>query len=112
GKTFLAAELCRRFIAQGKTVLLACHSSWLRHYLTTLIPSEKLIITTISGLSVTMRREDIDCVDVLVVDEGQDVLNIKDLEHLNGVLKDGFNNGQWYFFHDINNQSNILTELD
>ena len=112
GKTFLAAELCRRFIAQGKTVLLACHSSWLRHYLTTLIPSEKLIITTISGLSVTMRREDIDCVDVLVVDEGQDVLNIKDLEHLNGVLKDGLNNGQWYFFHDINNQSNILTELD
>lgn len=59
-----------------------------------------------------MRREDIDCVDVLVVDEGQDVLNIKDLEHLNGVLKDGLNNGQWYFFHDINNQSNILTELD
>lgn len=112
GKTFLAAELCRRFIAQDKTVLLACHSSWLRHYLITLIPSEKLIVTTISGLSSTMRREGIDSFEVLIVDEGQDILNIRDLEMLDSVLQGGWSEGQWYFFHDSNNQANILTELD
>jgi|26BtaG_2_1085354.scaffolds.fasta_scaffold02154_1 hypothetical protein len=112
GKTFLAAELCRRFIAQDKTVLLACHSSWLRHYLITLIPSEKLIVTTISGLSSTMRREGIDSFEVVIVDEGQDILNIGDLEILDSVLQGGWNDGQWYFFHDSNNQANILTELD
>ena len=112
GKTFLAAELCRRFINQEKTVLLACHSSWLRHYLATLIPSDKLVITTISGLASTMRREGVDSFDVLIVDEGQDILNLKTLEILDGVLKGGWDSGQWYFFHDSNNQANILTELD
>ncbi len=112
GKTFLAIELCRRFILQGKTVLLVCHSSWLRHYLSTLIPSEQLVITTLSGLSMTMRREDIESFDVIVVDEGQDLLNLADLNQLDGVLTQGFAHGQWYFFHDANNQSNILTTLD
>lgn len=112
GKTFLAVELCRRFVAQGKMVLLACHSSWLRHYLSTLIESENLVITTIAGLKSTMRREGVETFDVLVVDEGQDVLNMEALEQLDGVIKGGFNGGQWYFFHDANNQANVLTEID
>lgn len=112
GKTFLAIELCRRFILQGKTVLLTCHSSWLKHYLSTLIPSDRLVITTLSGLAVTMRRESIDGFDVIVIDEGQDILNIKDLKLLDKALIDGFSQGQWYFFHDINNQSNLFTKLD
>lgn len=112
GKTFLAVELCRRFIAQGKTVLLACYSSWLRHYLSTLVQSENIVITTISGMSASMRREGIDFFDVLIVDEAQDILNIQNLECLNEAIKDGLDHGQWYFFHDANNQANVLTELD
>lgn len=112
GKTFLAIELCRRFVSQGKKVLLTCQSSWLRHYLSTLIASENLTISTVSGLVMTMKRQKIKSFDVLIVDEGQDILNMTDLKKLDATLKGGFDNGQWYFFHDVNNQANTLTQVD
>jgi hypothetical protein len=46
------------------------------------------------------------------MDEGQDLLNMADLNKLDGVLKGGFVNGQWYFFHDANNQSNLLAAVE
>lgn len=112
GKTFLAAELARRMLAAGKCVLLVCKSSWLRHYLTARIPSDLLAIATTSSLGSVMRRSGIDCFDILIMDEGQDLLNFKDLNHLDSVLKGGFVNGHWYFFHDANNQSNLLSAVE
>ena len=112
GKTFLASEMARRFVAQGKTVLLACKSSWLRHYLTTRIQSEKLVISTVSGLSTVLRRSDLDVLDVLIVDEGQDLLNDHDLNILDNAFAGGLDNGQWYFFHDVNNQSGVLSIVE
>ncbi len=108
GKTFLAAETARRFIEQDKSVLLVCKSEWLKHYLRALIPSEKIIISTISGLSNTLRRTMQDQFDVLIVDEGQDILNYDDLTQLNEVIVGGFSEGNWHFFHDSKNQSGIL----
>lgn len=58
GKTFLAAEMARRFIAQDKTVLMVCKSSWLRHYLTTRIKLDNLVITTISAFSRRLGDQD------------------------------------------------------
>ncbi|AMO54984.1 hypothetical protein GZ77_00025 [Endozoicomonas montiporae] len=112
GKTFLAAEMARRFIAHGKTVLLACKSSWLRHYLMTRIKSENLVVATVNGLSAAMRRSGLDTFDVLIVDEGQDLLNNKDLNALDHVVTGGLDKGQWYFFHDANNQANVLSSVD
>lgn len=112
GKTFLAAEMARRFIAQDKTVLLACKSSWLRHYLMTRIKSDKLVIATTRGLPTTMRRSGLDTFDVLIVDEGQDLLNSIDLNILDSAINGGFSDGQWYFFHDANNQANLLSQMD
>ncbi|WP_257297155.1 NERD domain-containing protein [Endozoicomonas sp. YOMI1] len=112
GKTFLAAEMARRFIAQDKTVLLACKSSWLRHYLTTRIESEKLLISTINGLSTALRRSGLDAFDVLIVDEGQDLLNRSDLDILDSAITGGLDDGQWYFFHDANNQADVLSHMD
>ena len=112
GKTFLAAEMARRFIAQDKTVLLTCKSSWLRHYLMTRIKSENLVIATVHGLSAAMRRSGLDTFDVLIVDEGQDLLNHKDLDALDHVVTGGLDEGQWYFFHDANNQADVLSSID
>ncbi len=102
GKTFLAAELARRMLDSGKNVLLVCKSSWLRHYLTARIPSEQLTVATISSVDSAMRRLGLDAFDVLIMDEGQDLLN----------FKGGFVGGQWYFFHDSNNQSNLLAKVE
>lgn len=112
GKTFLAAELARRMIDFGKSVLMVCKSSWLRHYLTARIPNDRLAVATTSSVTSIMRRSGLDCFDVLIMDEGQDLLNMADLNKLDGVLKGGFVNGQWYFFHDANNQSNLLAAVE
>ncbi len=112
GKTFLAAELSRRFIAKGLNTLFVCKSSWLRHYLTTRFQNERLVIATISSVGNALRRSGLDVFDALIVDEGQDLLNFQDLQLLDSLLAGGFDNGQWYFFHDANNQANLLDTLD
>lgn len=112
GKTFLAAELSRRLVQKDLNVLLVCKSSWLRHYLMTRIHNDRLVISTISAVSNALRRSGLYSFDVLIVDEGQDLLNFRDLMLLDSILLNGFDNGQWYFFHDSNNQSNLLDEMD
>jgi len=112
GKTFLAAELARRMLNEGKNVLLICKSSWLRHYLTARIPSDGLFVATISSVSSVIRRSGLDSFDVAIIDEGQDLLNSKDLNQLDSILTNGFTHGQWYFFHDSNNQSNLLSKVE
>jgi len=112
GKTFLAAELSRRFIAKGLNTLFVCKSSWLRHYLTTRIQNDRLVIATISSVGNALRRSGLDVFDALIVDEGQDLLNFQDLQLLDSLIAGGFDNGQWYFFHDVNNQANLLDKLD
>lgn len=112
GKTFLAAELARRLVEKDLNVLLVCKSSWLRHYLMTRIQNDRLVISTISSVSNALRRSGLDSFDALIVDEGQDLLNFRDLMYLDSLLVNGFQNGQWYFFHDSNNQSNLLDEID
>ena len=112
GKTFLAAELARRMIDVGKNVLLVCKSSWLRHYLTARIPSGRLAVATIASANSVKRRLGLDKFDVLIMDEGQDLLNFKDLTTLDNILYGGFSEGQWYFFHDSNNQSNLLSTVE
>jgi len=110
GKTFLAAELARRFVADEKEILFVCKSNWLRRYLETQIQSEFITISTIDSLKVDMRRSGIDLYDVLIVDEGQDLFDFDDIELLDGVLDGSLSDGEWYIFHDINNQAGLFID--
>ncbi|MBF0232537.1 MAG: NERD domain-containing protein [Desulfamplus sp.] len=110
GKTFLAAELVRRMACESKIIGLVCKSNWLKRYLETKIINEFVIISTINSLNVDMRRSRIDKYDVLIVDEGQDLFNIDDMNILNRILKGGLQGGEWYIFHDINNQAGLFSE--
>lgn len=112
GKTFLAAELSRRLIGKGLNTLFVCKSSWLRHYLITRFQNDRLVIATISSVGNALRRSGLNAFDALIVDEGQDLMNFRDLKLLDLMLAGGFDNGQWYFFNDSNNQANLLDALD
>ncbi len=46
------------------------------------------------------------------MDEGQDLFNFDDLEIIESLVKGGLQDGEWYIFHDVNNQSGLFTELD
>ena len=112
GKTFLAVELVRRFDIQDKKVALVCKSPWLKNYLASNVLTPNSIISTVSGLKTELKRKDIDKLDVLVVDEGQDLFNETDLDVLDNSIDGGLEKGSWYIFHDINNQANIVGETD
>ena len=110
GKTFLAAELARRLGRKDLTIALICKSKWLKQHLEGIIIKDHLTISTIDSLKVSMRRSGVKKFDAIIVDEGQDLFNFEDLEKLENVLDGGFSNGEWYIFHDINNQSGLFSD--
>ena len=106
GKTMLALELAKRWCASGMRVALACHSPWLKSFLEgSAVPG--LIVCLADSIHVAAKRAGIEKFDALIVDEGQDILNMDALAQLDGCLRDGISNGQWCFFHDVNNQSGL-----
>jgi hypothetical protein len=106
GKTMLALELAKRWTASGLKVVLACHSPWLKNFLEqSAVPG--LTISLAESIQVTARRIGVDKFDALIVDEGQDLLNMDSLDRLDRSLLGGLNNGRWCFFHDTNNQSGL-----
>jgi len=109
GKTFLALEVARRWTAQGYNVLLACRSPWLKRYLESRFVIPGLVVTLASAAEISARRSGISKFDALIVDEGQDLIDMESLDHLEKVLKGGLEEGQWCFFYDINNQAGLFS---
>lgn len=109
GKTMLALELAKRWSAGGMKVALTCHSPWLKSYLESAAPPGVTVSQT-NSVHITARRAGIEKFDALIVDEGQDVLNMDALGRLDSVLRDGLDGGRWSFFHDVNNQSGLCGE--
>jgi Nuclease-related domain/UvrD-like helicase C-terminal domain len=106
GKTMLAQELAKRWSVEGRRVALACHSPWLRGYLAK-SAAPGVTVTLVESINITARREGIDKFDALIVDEGQDLLNMDSLDRLDNALRGGIKDGRWCFFHDRNNQSGL-----
>ena len=109
GKTMLALELAKRWGAGGMKVALTCHSPWLKAYLESAAPPG-VTVSLANSVHIAARRLGIDRFDALIVDEGQDVLNMDALDRLDGVLRDGLDGGRWSFFHDVNNQAGLCGE--
>lgn len=110
GKTFLAAELARRLGDLEKNVLFLCKSNWLRRYLESKIHNENVVVSSIESVKVDQRRAGISEYDVLIVDEGQDLFNLDDIDTIDGLVDGGLEAGEWYIFHDINNQHGLFNE--
>ncbi len=106
GKTMLALELAKRWIASGMKTALVCHSPWLKSFLERkAVPG--LTVSLAKSIHITCRRIGIEKFDAMIVDEGQDILNMDALDHLNSCLYGGISKGRWCFFHDTNNQSGL-----
>ena len=106
GKTMLALELAKRWGASGMKTALACNSPWLKRFLErNVVPG--LTVSLADSIHVTAKRVGIEKFDALIVDEGQDVLNMDALARLDDRLREGISEGRWCFFHDANNQSGL-----
>ena len=105
GKTFLAEQLARRWASAGLQVALVCRSPWLRHFLASRLPMSGLSVSLIDGVRHDCRRAGLERFDALIVDEGQDLFEMRYVEALDDVLAGGLVAGRWCWFHDVNNQS-------
>ncbi len=106
GKTMLALELAKRWGASGMKTALTCHSPWLKRFLErNAVPG--LLVSLAESIHVAAKRAGIEKFDRLIVDEGQDILNMDALTQLDSCLYGGISEGRWCFFHDTNNQSGL-----
>jgi hypothetical protein len=133
GKTLLAIETAKRLGNNGDKVLLLCFNKFLSLQISekvqkfdnvTGVSLHKLMNSIVENNSHTkdsnyFQNELPDLVleklldsdsnefqyDYLVVDEAQDLLNNKNIDVLDALLKNGLKKGSWYFFGDFNKQN-------
>lgn len=110
GKTFLAAEVARREVAHGRRVLLTCRSQILVNFLRDQpgLDNPRCEIAPVR----TIKDCDNEMFDLVVVDEGQDVINGDDLASIDSVLTGGLATGMWRIFLDANAQADVLGQFD
>ena len=108
GKTFLLMQYARRCAARGLRVSIVAHSPLLAAHLRKGIDDPAISIASIKHLNTELREP----ADVLLVDEGQDLMNIDALADLSAFVKGGLDDGRWCWFMDDNNQSGVVGRFD
>lgn len=107
GKTFLALEIARRHAALGARVLFACSGRPLAAFLRSRTTSDQVLVAASNEI------KDLRSVfDVLIVDEGQDLINLEALDLLDRRLAGGLEKGTWRFFYDANSQAGLLGRFE
>ena len=102
GKTFLAMEVCRREAAAGRSVLFVARGDrFVRSLEEAGAPSGVTLVrySTLPDLGPDRTF------DVLVVDEGQDLLNLEAIDRLGTRVEGGLERGRWRWFMDDQHQS-------
>lgn len=128
GKTLVAIEFARRCATQGKRVLFLTYNKLLAQYLANLTQNENIKIAHFHGLISQYVALDTTKVsdpnyfgkvlpdkflqilsanriapyDVLIIDEGQDLINATYFAIFEKLLKKGLYSGKWMFFYDTN----------
>jgi UvrD-like helicase C-terminal domain/Nuclease-related domain/AAA domain len=104
GKTMLAAEICRRAATAGLRVLLTCRSGVLARFIRAQPGLDGVVTVPFHQVAELPPAK----FDLVVVDEGQDIINRADLKPISQVLTGGLVNGQWAFLLDSNNQRGLV----
>ncbi len=102
GKTFLAMEVCRREAARGKSVLFVARGGRFVRSLEEAGAPPGVTLARYSALAELAANRSF---DVLVVDEGQDLLNLEAIALLGTRLAGGVERGRWRWFMDDQHQS-------
>lgn len=144
GKTLLALEQCRRYEASGHKVLYLCYNKLIASYVREVRDKEngKYDVNTLHSLMLKICGETSDGIwdaeyyekvlpdkfieimdydvedknyDVVIIDEGQDLMNTYYYMCISYLIKGGFSGGKWTIYFDpqqnIFNSNNELTEI-
>lgn len=106
GKTFLAAEIARRQALLGRTVLFVCRSAILASFVRTFLADSAVTVCEATALPENTRF------DVVVIDEGQDLMTFPSLSRLEDAIVGGWAIGRWVIFLDHNRQAHLYGDYD
>jgi len=112
GKSFLAVETARREIYAGNTVLLVAMHEVFTAYLSAQFEDKLLKICSFSMLKKNIETFADQKFDVLIVDEGQDLMVMENIDVFDRVLIKGIEHGRWRFFMDENYQAGVVGVFD
>tara|TARA_R110000851_G_scaffold333511_1_gene514223 strand:+ start:2881 stop:4530 length:1650 start_codon:yes stop_codon:yes gene_type:complete len=112
GKTFLAVEASRRLVALGKKVLFLCRSPVFAWVMQSRLANSFVNVLSLDSAKELAENNNLPQFDVLVVDEGQDLLDIDSIEFVDSIIGGGLERGHWLFFMDSNNQGSLYERYD
>lgn len=108
GKTLLAAEICRREHANGRSTLFTCRSGVMAGFVASQPGMDGIDVIPFRRIPPAGAGR----YDTVVVDEAQDVSNFDDLATLDRILTGGLQDGRWFFLLDSNNQRGLVGIFD
>jgi len=127
GKTLIAMEQARRAYWEGKSVLYLCFNHNIAQYVQYQFEKDNVCIKAVTLHAFMMRTcsikwspdlgqdfyekelpaafmivEDVPSYDLVIIDEGQDLLTETYLECLGRIIQDGLGDGTWAIYYDPN----------
>jgi len=112
GKTFLAIEACRRLSKSGKDVLYLCRSPLLAWSIRDTLNVSMVEVVDFDSLMEKLQRQTMPKFDVLIIDEGQDFMDMESILTVDSLFPAGLDQGNWLCFMDSNNQGSIYEKMD
>ena len=109
GKTLLAINEAKRLASLDNKVLFLCYSKILAGWIQTKFETiEQVKVLDFHSL----KKLEMEKSDVLIIDEGQDVISLDNFETFKNLVNGGLEDGIWRVFCDHNNQSNLEGEFE
>jgi hypothetical protein len=112
GKTFLAVEACRRLSAESKRVMYLCRSPIFAWHIAGVLQNYGVEVFSLEHLREKVKNGEKPEFELMVIDEGQDFLDMESIEFIDNLLEGGLENGHWLFFMDKNNQGSLYEHYD
>lgn len=112
GKTFLAVEACRRLSAEGKRVLFLCRSPIFAWHIAGVLQNYGVEVFSLEHLREKLEKGEKPEFELMVIDEGQDFLDMESIVFIDNLLEGGLEKGHWLFFMDKNNQGSLYEHYD
>ncbi|WDE00735.1 nuclease-related domain-containing DEAD/DEAH box helicase [Thalassomonas actiniarum] len=112
GKTLVAIRACKVLDAQKENVLFVCQSPVLASFAGGWLTETEVQVVNFNSLKLKVSRGEKLDFSVLIVDEGQDILDVESIDILDSLFAEGLNSGRWYVFMDPNNQSSLYADYD
>ncbi|RTY35398.1 DUF2075 domain-containing protein [Chlorobium phaeovibrioides] len=112
GKSFLAVEAAKRLSAEDLNVLFLCRSPVFARFIADKLQKAGTDVVNWDQLLERIDRKTLRPFDILIVDEGQDFLDLGCLNVIDSIIPGGLDKGKWLFFMDRNNQGSIYRNYD